>query len=214
MVNRERTFRRNFTLVEILVVMAILAVLMGMGLGVYSLAMGAAKRSKTEALIKKIEIALETVKSKHGYYFQSNIMPGNKFVIPKNPSSLLLTPPTLASLTGTIETTAFPDAEALATFIKAIDYESFKNAHTKEIEISGIKVLVIIDAWERPLFYKCPGTVNTGTFDIISAGGDGLVTDGATSVKLWNDDWTLNGSVDAAFIKGINPKTSDDLANF
>jgi prepilin-type N-terminal cleavage/methylation domain-containing protein len=204
MVNRERTFRRNFTLVEILVVMAILAVLMGMGLGVYSLAMGAAKRSKTEALIKKIEIALETVKSKHGYYFQSNVMPGNKFVIPVNPSALA----------AGIETTAFPDAEALATFIKTIDYESFKNGHTKEIDISGTPVLVVIDAWERPLFYKCPGTVNTGTFDIISAGSDGLVTNGATSVKLWNDDWTLNGSVNAAFIKAINPKTSDDLANF
>ncbi|MBN2641280.1 MAG: prepilin-type N-terminal cleavage/methylation domain-containing protein [Victivallales bacterium] len=189
MVNRERTFRRNFTLVEILVVMAILAVLMGMGLGVYSLAMGAAKRSKTEALIKKIEIALETAKSKHGYYIQS--MTNNHFIIPDGSTAIAAT-----------ETTN----PAMHEFCRVIDYESFKNGHTKTI--GG--ALVVIDAWQRPLYYRCPGLVNTSTFDIISAGADGLVTD----KKLWNDDWTLGGDVTDAVIKAVNPKTSDDLANF
>ena len=48
-----------FTLVEILVVTALVALLGAIGFAGYGYAMGAARRSATESLIKQIEAALE-----------------------------------------------------------------------------------------------------------------------------------------------------------
>ncbi len=211
MVLRERRNIRHFTLVEILVVMAILAVLMGLGIGGYSLAMDSAKRAKTETLIKKLETALEAVKAKHGYYFQSsgadpittNGMPFYHFAVPVDPDNP--------------DTNVFPDTDALDTFVKTIDFESFKNANTKTVSVGGTDYLVVVDAWENPIYYSCPGSKNTGTFDIVSAGSD-LKTANDDTTPVQDDELLWNSSTGKlntdAHPENSNPKQSNDIANF
>ena len=60
--------RKNFTLVEILAVIAIIAILAGLTMGISSLVMRKAADTKTTAAIKYVEIALEKFKNENGYY--------------------------------------------------------------------------------------------------------------------------------------------------
>ncbi len=163
-----RCINRRFTLVEILAVVAILGVLMAIGVGVYSLAMDKAKRSKTEALIKKLEVALEAFKAKYGYYPQNDVGANNYFYLELNNMGQ-----------GT-----WPDTDSKNYFLKTIDAETVLQANV----VSGI----LVDAWGNPIYYCCPGNKNTSSFDIVSAGPDGKI-DGK---DLWKADMTLNGSAD------------------
>ena len=65
-----------FTLVELLMVCAIIVVLVGIGIGVYNVASRKSAESKTEAMIKKMCIALEAYKNKTGYYIQQTTASG------------------------------------------------------------------------------------------------------------------------------------------
>jgi type II secretory pathway pseudopilin PulG len=59
-----------FTLVELLMVCAIIMILAGIGIGIFAVAIRKTNESKAEAMIKKMCIALEAYKDKTGYYFQ------------------------------------------------------------------------------------------------------------------------------------------------
>jgi type II secretory pathway pseudopilin PulG len=63
---------RYFTLVELLAVCGIIMILVGIGIGVYSVAQRKSAESKCEAMIKKMCIALEAYKDKTGYYIQQS----------------------------------------------------------------------------------------------------------------------------------------------
>ncbi|MDD3119434.1 MAG: type II secretion system protein [Victivallales bacterium] len=163
----DRQYRhRPFTLVEILTVITIICILMGIGLGVYGLAMGKAKRAKTETLLNKIEVALENFKTKYGYYPQSK---GGPFYLDLSNMGL-------------------PAAEIdnqRTFFNKNIDYETVKN--NSSVKYNGQDVLA--DAWEQPIYYQCPGAHNAGMFDLGSAGPDGKVGSN-------NAVFNLNGTPD------------------
>jgi type II secretory pathway pseudopilin PulG len=153
---RKRTAIKMFTTVELLTVMAILAILMAMGLGVYSLASNRMAVTKTQALIQKISVALENYKAKHGYYIQQF----------SNPGFYLDIVDTSASAT---------DAEkAINNFCYFIDYEQVKNNDTEEVS-SGKYALV--DGFGNHIIYKCPGEYNRDTFDLCSPGSDSTTTE-------------------------------------
>ncbi len=68
---KKRVLKHRFSLIELLVVCGLLMVLMGMGVGVYSLVNRKMSDSRCKAMIAKMSIALENYKSKTGYYIQA-----------------------------------------------------------------------------------------------------------------------------------------------
>ena len=173
-----RVISRHFTLVEILAVMAIIAILMGIGIGVYGLAMDKAKRAKTESLIKKIEVALEAYKAQHGYYIQT--FGENVFYLDAVDGDII-NPPS-APLNGTTN----PEYNPKNNFAKFIDLESTRNSNTIK-DKDGRYYLV--DAWGFPIYYRCPGNKNTSSFDVVSTGPDGKIGDNVKSD--WNNIFRL-----------------------
>jgi len=187
---------RNFTLVEIMMVCLVIAILMGIGLGVYSGAMSAGKRAKTQATIKKLEVTLENLKTKYGVYPQTTDTTDPYFYLDG-----------LTREIGTGSSSKYGMGLRNMTdydldFKKGIDYESIKSAATKDMG-SGKGGLVLVDAWGNPLIYICPGIHNKNSFDIISRGSDGRYGDNGTGPDLT-----------ASPQKANNEGQGDDLTNF
>ncbi len=63
--------KKKFTLVELLAVIAIMAVLAGITIGIVPLINKNSADAKTRGIIKAIEVALENYKAKYGYYIPS-----------------------------------------------------------------------------------------------------------------------------------------------
>ena len=66
---------RPYSLVEMLVVIAIIAILIGIGAGGYTIAQKWMAKSRTEAILAKLKIALEAYKNDKGYYPLPNTDP-------------------------------------------------------------------------------------------------------------------------------------------
>lgn len=170
----------RFTLIEMLTVMAILGVLMAIGLGVFAFANQYMANASTQALIKKIEVALAAYKKTHGYFIQAS------------------------------QATRFYISEDDDEFIKFIDFERMKNKETKVVTDSGgTKQYYVIDAFDTPLIYQCPGTHNTTAYDLVSCGKDGAPGDEVDCDDFPNmvdyADWTA--AINAA-------GDGDDITNF
>ena len=76
--------------------------------------------------------------------------------------------------------------------------------------------LYVVDAWGNPLYYRCPGVRNPGSFDLISAGPDNRIGDDETGT-YWNKDERKFGYSDSE-MKAVSTKADknnyDDLGNF
>ena len=167
----------RFTLVEILAVMALIAILSAIGFGVYSYAKAKAKQSSTEALLKQVEAGLSAFNTKNGYYPKS----GTDFSVIKFDFND----------DGTVNWIDFGDErlkwnkpsqnqqgqeqplakdkrmenERLEAFTKAVDMEVIKNHLNGNNEI--------VDAWGNKIYYRSPGEFKKGAYDLVSAGADG-----------------------------------------
>ncbi|MCP3967940.1 MAG: type II secretion system protein [Lentisphaerae bacterium] len=169
---------RHFSLVEMLVVMAIIAVLLAMGAGSYQVARRALSKSRTEALLTKVKLALESYKSKHGYYPLKD---------------------------GHITNNNYKQHEEGVPFF--LDYDATKPNFNKFIDVGKIKkdesvdldgTFYLKDGWNgnnseanvgdeaekkikkmktegKPgglILYRCPGGKSPQSFDLYSAGND------------------------------------------
>ena len=176
-----------FTLVEILVVTALVALLGAIGFAGYGYAMGAARRSATESLIKQIEAALENFKIKKGYY-------------PASSSYAAIS----IDLSGTDPAVSFGGTalgtDASKVFIKPLDQEKLKKS------ISGTN---LVDSWGGKIYYRYPGTVNKTGFDLIAPGPDGKF-----SKSNFADDTELPGKLETATYMDGTDWACDDIANF
>lgn len=144
------TKKNPFTLIEILAVVAIIAVLAGMTVGISSLVMDKAAESKTKSAIKILEMALAKYQQEVGHY---PIKPGQGMLEvrydkanPGNDDKLL----------------------------KFLD-EKFLRENTAELTAG---TLCFLDGYGIPLLYRYPGYFNKGKFDLGSAGKDGHIGDG------------------------------------
>ena len=149
---------QGFTLIEILMVCALLAFLMAIMVGGYGIAMSKMAESNTRATIAKIETALESYKAKTGYYIQK--IDGD-FNFP-------IADPTTTN----------------ATFYKFIDYEKMSKTSIEDLDADSVGQL--IDSFGKKYWYRCPGTHNRMSFDLESAGADGqfgYVNDTATTAS-------------------------------
>lgn len=193
------TRRRNFTLVELLTVVAIIGVLVGIVMGLMSMATGKMTEARTKSLISQISVALESYKAKYGYYVQQ--------------------PVAYAFYLDVVTSGASSGEEYISNnFCQFIDYQTILNKDTTRVTTSSVpsssNKAWLVDGYGNPMIYRCPGYFNRNGFDLGSLGSDGKFgnlssggvaynLDGSTATKE-----TVSNGYQAQFGKG------DDVANF
>ena len=203
----KKTQRHSFTMVEILMVTALIAILAAIGFGAYSYAMGRSKESATRSVISQLEAGLGAFHAKYGYY-----PPAAAYgtITVSRDSSNMVQAITFGSGSGTGDkytigyTTAPGSArqkalkeEELRTFMNAVEFATL----ARFINSSG----VIEDAWGGSVRYRAPGKINTTGCDLIAPGEDGAFGSGKAS--------TPPDSL-ASYKDGDNDWICDDIANF
>ncbi len=192
--------RQSFSLIELLAVIAIIGILVGIGVGGYSYAMNSAKESATRSAMKQIEVALENMKAKYGYYppcAQGD--DGKVYIFDKDGN------PPDSTNTASLNTAMQVTGNYMADFVKQLDAESLRNLVSVDSTAS-----YLVDSWGNQIVYRCPGDINKGSYDLISAGPDGRY---AEFSKKWT---TLKGKAyeKKDFRDNDNAMICDDLVNF
>ena len=158
----------RFTLIELLAVMALIAILGTIGFGVYSYSRNKAKENDTEALLKQLDAGLEGLKG-NGYYPKSE---GGNFSVIKVTFNTDGTVDKIDFGGEILTNIANPNTrverlkkERFDAFVRALDLQVIRN----NLDSSG----AILDAWGGRIYYRSPGKFRTGSYDLISAGPDG-----------------------------------------
>lgn len=168
--------KKFFSLIELLTVMAVIAVLLGITIGIFSLVRDKMNNSKTRAIIKQLDIAMQSYKLDQGYYFSQSTGFFSKAD---------------TNYSNTYFKLNYNNSKDTA-FIKCFEYQSLvgsKNILTQP----GTTNEYVVDAWGNPVLYRYPGIFNPQMFDIGSLGRDGLYGSGsATDSNLFGqgDDIT------------------------
>lgn len=195
-----KTLRFRFTLVEVLAVVALVSLLAAIGFGAYSYAMNASRESNTKALLKRIEAGLESCRTKYGYYPASTSLDLIKF---KLDSSNLISDVEFNATSESNKTTL--SDEMRKEFLRVIEEESLKKGKTGDFFLE--------DSWGGKIYYRYPGQINKGGFDLIAPGADG----GFGSGKAENPPEPTEGSLTQErdyYYSSDNEKVCDDITNF
>lgn len=195
-----KTLRFRFTLVEVLAVVALVSLLAAIGFGAYSYAMNASRESNTKALLKRIEAGLESCRTKYGYYPASTSLDLIKF---KLDSSNLISDVEFNATSESNKTTL--SDEMRKEFLRVIEEESLKKGKTGDFFLE--------DSWGGKIYYRYPGQINKGGFDLIAPGADG----GFGSGKAENPPEPTEGSLTQErdyYYSSDNEKICDDITNF
>ena len=195
-----KTLRFRFTLVEVLAVVALVSLLAAIGFGAYSYAMNASRESNTKALLKRIEAGLESCRTKYGYYPASTSLDLIKF---KLDSSNLISDVEFNATSESNKTTL--SDEMRKEFLRVVEEESLKKGKTGDF--------VLEDSWGGAIYYRYPGQINKGGFDLIAPGADG----GFGSGKAENPPEPTEGSLTQErdyYYSSDNEKICDDITNF
>ena len=186
--------RYTFTLIEILGVIAIIGILATLGFAGYSYANGKARESATKGLITRLDAALEFAKEKSGY------LPPDKDNFVKIKIDEAGKTVTIGSKTCAYNATATKENKMYSDFyrhfVKSVQMDSMSRFLNENNEV--------IDAWGNVIYFRYPGKLKTGGFDLISAGSDGTFGTGAASTP----SGTLTDYRDGA------EWICDDIANF
>ena len=175
----------SFTLVELLVVTAIVALLGAIGFAGYGYAMNASRRAATESLIQQISAGLENFKIKNGYYPASTEYVAVGFSVVND---------TVESITLGA-TPWLKTSNEFKVFFKTLDQEKLKK---------NSDGTYFVDSWGGKIYYRYPGKFNTTGFDLIAPGEDGQFgTDPKGGDKL-----------DEAVFKDGADWACDDISNF
>ena len=191
--------KRTFTLVEILVVVAIIGILAGMALGLTAYVSERSARTSTQTTIKLLELALESYKNKFGYYpiLDSNDPPkACVFVLDEvdfeSPSSDRVNYKN--NIWGQLNDVSADDSG---------------NAKIRGIRLQYVNGRYqVLDGWRQPLIYVYPGVFNTGSYDLISLGKDKTT---AASGKNSSDLFSSNR---VQFSTHMTNGEGDDITNF
>ena len=189
---RKRFYRCNniilrpYSLVEMLVVMAIIAILIGVGAGGYTVARRWMAKSSTEAILAKLKIALEAYKNDKGYYPLPNGQVAN-FSLDVNDKDFD---------SGTPGDANYPRNN----MNKFVDYSKIQQDQSIKVDEGTYNRYYVKDGWNSPvenggapfganvssgpIRYRCPGLINKTSFDLYSAGPDRkFATDPANDIK-------------------------------
>lgn len=186
--------RNTFTLIEILGVVVIIGLLAALGFAGYSYANGKARESATQGLITRLNAAFEFAKQKSGFlppakdgFVKIQIDTDNKKITIGSNAPYTYN----ASATGKNKMYS----EFYRHFIKSMEMDSMNRF------LNGTEV---IDSWGNAVYYRYPGVLNKGGFDLISAGSDGAFGTDAQDAPVDSLDKYRDG---AEWI-------CDDIANF
>lgn len=191
-----KTLRFRFTLVEVLAVVALVSLLAAIGFGAYSYAMNASRESNTKALLKRIEAGLESCRTKYGYYPASQNF--RWILIQLDTSTKLVSGiqfDVSSSETG-MSGTSLSD-EMRKEFLRVIEEESLKKGQTGDF--------VLEDSWGGAIYYRYPGQINKGGFDLIAPGADG---------RFGSGNATTPPTARTSYYSTDNEKICDDITNF
>lgn len=191
-----KTLRFRFTLVEVLAVVALVSLLAAIGFGAYSYAMNASRESNTKALLKRIEAGLESCRTKYGYYPASQNF--RWILIQLDTSTKLVSGiqfDVSSSETG-MSGTSLSD-EMRMEFLRVIEEESLKKGKTGDF--------VLEDSWGGAIYYRYPGQINRGGFDLIAPGADG---------RFGSGNETTPPTARTSYYSTDNEKVCDDITNF
>jgi prepilin-type N-terminal cleavage/methylation domain-containing protein len=163
----------SYTLVEMLVVIAIIAILIGIGAGGYTVARKWMAKSSTEALLSKLKIALESYKNDKGYYPQPNV---DATVSTEDAPNFRLDTNSKDYSSGTHPEEELQPRNNMNNFI---DYSKIQQDQSLKIP-GNPNIYFVKDGWNTPagnetfgaIKYRCPGLINKTTFDLYSAGPD------------------------------------------
>ena len=196
-----KTLRFRFTLVEVLAVVALVSLLAAIGFGAYSYAMNASRESNTKALLKRIEAGLESCRTKYGYYPVSTSFTEISITLKKD-----------TSLVSAIQFgTDVMSSDYEKEFLRVVDEESLKKNMIKTLNASSgtdtdtEKSFDLEDSWGGKIYYRYPGQINKGGFDLIAPGADG---------RFGSGNATTPPTARTSYYSTDNEKICDDITNF
>ncbi len=178
--------RSRFTLVELLTVMAIIAVLVGIVLSLMGMATRKMSEARTKSVVQQVCNALENYKAKYGYYLQTQGVAKAFYLDLVNSSAAA---GAADNITG--------------NFCNFIDYEMMRNKDSQIVGTPGTDRYWLVDGFGYPIVYRCPGYFNRSGFDIGSGGIDGCFGSTTKGVLSFDD-----AKYKSDFGKG------DDIVNF
>ncbi len=159
--------RQNFTMVEILATIAIIAILAGLSFGAYRAIQKGQARTKTEATVNAIHIALQAFKNKYGYYPQSHKSTGTG--TSPSATALVFCKEKTTTEKVSVPTNSKTILRSGSILVLGKDFTTFlgsqvmKNAATKdrEITIGGetTNVYIFVDAYKDPVS-NCGSTLD------------------------------------------------------
>ena len=153
-----KTKRHSFTLVEVLVTIAIIVILAGILIGGIGFATRRADEAKTIAKMEILAAALEEYRADQKHYPQQS-----------SPDNVSLTNP----------------ASGMQFNGKNFFSRKTQKPYLK-VAANGTSI-DFTDAWGHPLRYQCPGTHNPAAYDLWSRGPDGD-DGTADDITNWNDN--------------------------
>ena len=153
----------GFTLVELLTVIAIIAVLAGILMPALSSAMRKAYEGKARSAISSLEVAISMYETDFGAYPPDG---GSPYTNNANMIELL---------------------RGAGVVTNNVNWRG----PYMEFRQKDLANAVFIDPWDTPYYYRCPGQTNTTSYDIYSYGADaeddGGISRGGTSPDLYDD---------------------------
>jgi prepilin-type N-terminal cleavage/methylation domain-containing protein len=192
MIKSQRRYRHGmqpaFTLMEIILVTAIIAVLASLTFGGMSYYGEKMKYSRTQVLIASIESALEQYKADNGFYPQNvgaTSFTEQVYVALYGDGAL-----TKNATTGVVTITTAPNGTPNNTTYLATLNPTFKG---KQSNVESISPYCIVDAWGERLRYRhnrlAAQMANPpNDYDLISLGANGLGDFDSTSESAKADD--------------------------
>ena len=197
--------KKNFTLVELLCAVALIVILAGIGFSAYSYASYRGKEAATKSLITRFEAALETLKTKHGFYPASSTYNPVEISVKRSTDTVAQINFGGRKIPADLSNIKASEEKQLKDFLAVIDAESLKKHLVKYDDDTTYDKYYLTDAWGGKIQYKYPGTINKIKFDIVAPGADegfGTAADEDTLPTTLagyqeNDEWAC-----------------DDIANF
>ncbi len=185
--NRDNTVKYRFSLVEILLAITIIAILLALSGAAYNAVQRKIARSRTEATLNKIRVALESYKSKFGYYPQQPSI---------GPFHLDVNDPRVSQGQPQNNLNQFVEYGKMSKEDSFI--ENVSNG------VTTFPYYAVVDGWKTNIIdnnlgtvlrapyilYMCPGLINTSSYDLFSAGYDRkynwtTTTDAVNNDNIW-----------------------------